>query len=156
MVNFTIKSETVDNYTFSVYLNKYQIYNNISKRINSLTFNSSYIANFCKDEKQICSIYFVLETNNKNDTNVEFLVTSLNSNLKYKNNNSYSDNFFKKHLKMILIITGSVIFLSIFIILMVCFCKGKNNSDLSLKVNQISFEDERRNRNNEDDENLLS
>ena len=156
IVNFTIKNETKDNYIFSIYINKYLIYNNISKRENSLTFNSSYIKNFCKDEKQICSIYFVLEINNKNETTVEFIVTSLDSNLKTGNNNSKSDNYFKKNLNIILIIIGSVILFSIIIILIVYFCKGKNNSDLSLKVNQISFEEERRNKNNEDDESLLS
>ena len=156
IVNFTIKNETKDNYIFSIYINKNLIYNNISKRENYLTFNSSYIKNFCKDEKQICSIYFLLETNNKNETTVEFIVTSLDSNLKTGNNNSKSDNYFKKNLNIILIIIGSVILFSIIIILIVCFCKGKNNSDLSLKVNQISFEEERRNKNNEDDESLLS
>ncbi len=87
---------------------------------------------------------------------MEFLVTSLSPNLKSENNNSNSDNFFKKNLKIILIIAGIVILLLIIIILIVCCFKGKNNSDLSLKVNQISFEGERENKNNEEDESLLS
>ena len=148
MVNFTIKNKTKEIYIFSV-RNKDQIYNITSQRENSLTFKSSYITNFCKDGKEICNIYFALETNNKNESTVEFIVTTFDPNI------PESESFFKKNLKMILIIAGGVIILSIIIILLiVCLCKKKNN-DLSLKVNQISFEEERGNKNNEDDESLL-
>jgi len=55
---------------------------------------------------------------------------------------------------MILIIIGSIILLLIIIIIILCLCKGKNNSDLSLQVNQISFEEGRENA--ENDEQLIS
>ena len=89
MVNFTIKNKTKEIYIFSV-RNKDQIYNITSQRENSLTFKSSYITNFCKDGKEICNIYFALETNNKNESTVEFIVTTFDP------NNPESESFLKK------------------------------------------------------------
>jgi L-rhamnose mutarotase len=148
MVNFTIKNETKDNYTFCAYINEYQICKKNSERENSLTFSSSEIAKRCKDEKQICNIYFVLETNNKTESTVEIKVISFS--------NPNSENFFKKNLKIILIIVGGVTLLLIIIILNICFCRGKKKSDLSVEVNQISFGEEGERDKKKDAESLLS
>ena len=163
MVNFIIKNETNDDYTFSVYINKYKIYKNKSERKNSLTFNSLDIAKICKDEKQICNFYFVLETNNKTESGVEFKVISFNSDQKSENNsqnsensNPNSDNFLKKNLTTILIIIDGAILLSIIIILIICLCKGKKNSNLSDQVNQIPYGEEIGRENNKYDEELIS
>ena len=177
MVNFTIKNETKDDYTFSVYINQHKIYNNKAERKNSLTFNNLDIAKNCKDKKQICNFYFLLETNNKTESAVEFKVISFysdqksenssqksdnlnpnseNSNQNSGNSNPNSENFLKKNLKMILIIAGGAILLLIIIILIICLFKGKQNSDLSFKINQISFEEERERENNKYDEELIS
>ena len=153
MVNFTIKNEAKDNYIFSVYINEFHIHYITYQRENSFTFNSSDIAKRCKDEKQICSIYFVLEANSKDESTVEFIITPLDSTIKQETNNS---NFLKKNLVIILIILGDVILLLIIIFLIVYLCKRKNKSDLSTKVNQISFEEDREKRSNEEDESLLS
>jgi hypothetical protein len=101
MVNFTIKNETKDNYTFSVYINEYHIDYIIYQRENSFNFNSSDIKKRCQDEKQICSIYFVLETNSQNESTVEFIITSLDSNIKHETNNSNFYNFLKKNIVII-------------------------------------------------------
>ena len=174
MVNFSIKNIIKNNYVFSVYINDNRIYYKNSERENSLIFNSLDISKECKDEKQICCIYFVLEASNKIESSVEFKVVSFyseqkpdnnnnnknseqksdNNNNNKNNNNPNSENFFKKNLKKIFIIIGSIILLLIIIIIILCLCKGKNNSDLSLQVNQISFEEGRENA--ENDEQLIS
>ena len=148
MVNFKIKNETKDNYTFCAYINEYQICKNNSERENSLTFSSSDIAKRCKDEKQICNIYFVLETNNKTESTVEIKVISFS--------NPNSENFFKKNLKIILITVGGVHLVLIIFILNIYLCRRKRKSDLSVEVNQISFGEEGERDKNKDDESLLS
>ena len=137
-----------DNYFFSAYINEYQIYKKNCERENSLTFSSSDIQNRCKDEKQICDIYFVLETNNKTESSVEFKVTS------FRNTNS--ENFFKKNLKLILLIAGGVLFFLVIIIVILCLYKRKMKIDLSDEVNQISFGEEGERENTTYDEKLIT
>jgi len=79
MVSFTIKNITKNNYVFSVYINDNRIYNKNSERENSLTINSLDISKECKDEKQICCIYFVLEASKEIESSVEFKVVSFYS-----------------------------------------------------------------------------
>ena len=76
MVNFSIKNETNDIYALSVYINDNRIYYKNSERENSLTLNYLDISKECKDDKQICCIYFLLEANNKIEFSVEFKVLS--------------------------------------------------------------------------------
>ena len=101
MVNFSIKNETNDIYALSVYINDNRIYYINSERENSLTLNYLDISKECKDDKQICCIYFLLEANNKIESSVEFKVLSLYSEQKSDNNNNNpnSENFVKKKLK---------------------------------------------------------
>ena len=92
MVNFTIKNETKDDYTFSVYINQHKIYNNKAESKNSLTFNTLDITKSCNDEKQICNFYFLLEKNNKTESAVEFKVITFFSDQKSENSSQKPDN----------------------------------------------------------------
>ena len=145
MVNFSIKNGTNDIYALSVYINDNRIYYINSERENSLTLNYLDISKECKDDKQICCIYFLLEANNKIESSVEFKVLSLYSEQKSDNNNNNnpnSENFVKKNLNIILIIIGGIILILIIILLILRHYKRKNNSDLSLQVDPINKNEE--------------
>ena len=144
MVNFSIKNGTNDIYALSVYINDNRIYYINSERENSLTLNYLDISKECKDDKQICCIYFLLEANNKIESSVEFKVLSFYTEQKSDNNNNNpnSENFVKKNLNIILIIIGGIILILIIILLILRHYKRKNNSDLSLQVDPINKNEE--------------
>ena len=155
--------EENENYRLIFYINKYSytkyIYNNTSFNIPSFK-----LKNFCTDENQFCLIRILVQSKYKNDSIIELNVSSIekinNKTLPKPNlepNLKPKTNFWKDSLKLISIISGSVLIFIIIIIIIICVCiKKKNNKDLlALKVNKVSFEEERRNRNKAYENGLL-
>ena len=141
-----------ETYLLTYYISNYSytksIYNNISFKI-----NSSIIKNFCTDENQLCLIRFLVKSKYQNDSIIELNVNTIE---KFENKTSNTSrslpnskpNFLKDNLKLIIIISGSVLIFIIIIIIIICVCiKKKNNKDLlALQVNKVSFEEEKVNR----------
>ena len=147
----------INNYAYYInnsYYNNISIYNN-----NSFKINSYQIKNYCTDENQFCLIRFFLVKSiyNKNKNTVfELNVRTAEDNLSKSSNPKTTSNFIKDNLKLILIISGSVLIFIIIIIIIICTCKNKNNKDLlALEVNKVSFEEERVNRNKAYQDGLL-
>jgi len=111
---------------------------------------------FCNVGNQPCLIRFLVQSKYKKDSIIELNATTIendiikplpNPNLKP---NSEPDlrpesNFWKDNLKLILIISGSVLIFIIIIIIIVYSCIKKNNNKdlLAAQVNTVSFEEER-------------
>jgi len=155
--------EEIENYLLTYSINKYSykkyIYNNTSFSIPSFK-----VKNYCTDENQFCLIRILVQSKYKNDSIIELNVSSIekieNKTLPKPNlepNLKPKTNFWKDNLKLISIISGSVLIFIIIIIIIICVCiKKKNNKDLlALKVNKVSFEEERRNRNKAYENGLL-
>ena len=155
--------EENENYRLIFYINKYSytkyIYNNTSFNIPSFK-----LKNFCTNENQFCLIRILVQSKYKNDSIIELNITSIekieNKTLPKSNlepNLKPKANFWKDNLKLISIISGSVLIFIIILIIIICACiKKKNNKDLlALKVNKVSFEEERRNRNKAYENGLL-
>ena len=128
-------------YYFEVYINNkfckdFYLYHNDSFKI-----LSNEVKNYCNDENQFCLIRFlILSKNYKKASTIS---------LKIEKINKTQSNFWKDNLKIIIIVSCSIVLFIIIIIIIVCICKkNKNKGDLlALKVNKVSFEEERINRN---------
>ena len=102
---------------------------------------SNQVKNYCTDKNQFCLIKFSVNSKNYYQTKqIALKVTT-------ENKNKMQSNFWKDNLKIILIVSGSIVLFIIIII--VCLCKkNRNKGDLlALEVNKVSFEEERINRN---------
>ena len=137
--------------------NSYSYIDNITIYYNqSFKIYSSKVRQYCKNENQFCLIkFYLIKSNNNNFKNptIELNVLSIENNNTLPSslpnqNIKPTTNFFKKNLKLILIISGSVFIFIIIIIIIVCACKkGRNKGDLlALEVNNVSFQEERNNR----------
>ena len=156
--------------TFYINMGKYNLtyyisnYSDIKILIQSTSFKiySSEIKKYCTDENRICLIRFFVQSSYKRNSIIELNVTNIENNITKsfpKSNLEPKSNFLKDNLKIIIIISGSIIiFIIIIIIVCICICiciKKKNNKDLLDQVNKVSFEEERIKRNKAYEDGLL-
>ena len=149
----------VINYNFN-YEKKISIYDDSSFKIYSYQ-----IKQFCTDENQFCPITFLVKSNYNKESVVELKAISIENNLtksesmqKTKSDAKPKSNIWEDNLKkIIVIISGSVLIFIIIISIIVYACiKNREIGDLlALKVNKVSFEEERLNRNKAYEDGLL-
>jgi len=126
----------VEVYINDIYCHKIYLYHNDSFKI-----LSNQVKNYCTDENQFCLIKFAVFS--------RYIKKVIALKVTTENKNKMQSNFWKDNLKIILIISGSIVLFIIIIIIIICLCKkNRNNGDLlALEVNKVSFEEERINNN---------